>query len=82
MNTDSNRNHLRTATGVKTAALVVLVGLIALAAQPAAMSHHSGVLPATLEAPVTGVSGTSGDTQYFAARYPAPTNIEEQPPTF
>ena len=82
MNTHQNQTQLRTAAGVKTAALVVLVGLIALAAQPTAMSGHSAVLPATLEAPATGVSGVTGDTQYFAARYPAPTNVEEQPPTF
>jgi hypothetical protein len=83
MNTQSNSTGMRPATGLKTAALVVLVGLIALAAQPAALSGHSATLPATtLEAPATGVSGTTGDAQYFAARYPAPTNVEDQPPTF
>ena len=82
MNTHSNLTQPRTAAGLKTAALVVLVGLIALAAQPTAIPGHSATLPATSEAPAPGVSGATGDTQYFAARYPAPTNIEEQPPTF
>jgi hypothetical protein len=68
----------RVAAGIKTAALVVLLGLIAVIAQPTRMPEQVfGQPDASAPAPVT-----VGDTQYFPAQYPAPTAVAEQPPTF
>jgi hypothetical protein len=74
----------RIASGVKAAALVVLLGLIAAVSQPTRMPDEvfgkPGAAAVTASAPAA--PGASGETEYFASRYPAPTNVEEQPPTF
>ena len=78
MNTTSELTESRIAAGIKTAAVVVLLGLIAVVAQPHRMSDEAVVHPvAAAPAP-----GGSGDTSYFPAQYPAPTTVAEQAPTF
>jgi hypothetical protein len=81
-----NSSESRIAVGLKTAALIVLLGLIAVVSEP--MLHSSAVtdnpmllsLPATTStaAPASGGDGAT----YFPSQYPAPTNVEEQAPTF
>ena len=78
--TPDNLNESRIAAGIKAAALVVLLGLIAVVSQPTRMPDEVfGKPAAAAQAPV---SGATGDTQYFPAQYPAPTVVAEQAPTF
>ena len=81
MNTHSDHSaETRIAAGIKTAALVVLLGLIAVVAQPTRMPDEVfSRQPAATEAPATG--GAS-DTSYFPAQFTAPTAVAEQAPTF
>jgi len=71
----------RVAVGIKTAALVVILGLIAVLAQPTHVpdelfTHDAAAAPAP-------VSGSASDTTYyFPAQYPAPTTLAEQSLTF
>ena len=78
MNSTPDHNETRIAAGIKTAAVVVLLGLIAIVAQPHRMPDdvisHSAA--ATAPAP------TATDTAYFPAQFPAPTTTAEQAPTF
>ena len=84
MNRTSNPTESRIAAGIKTAAVVVLLGLIAIVAQPHRMHDETSVTPAAtpVSAPVAQVIGPAGEVDSFGSHYPAPTNVEEQPPTF
>ena len=70
----------RIAAGIKTAAVVVLLGLIAVVAQPHRMPDelfaHS-TAPAAAQA-----SAPAGDADYLPSHYPAPTHHDEDSPTF
>ena len=80
MNTHpDNLAESRIAAGIKTAALVVLLGLIAVVAQPTRMPDEVFARPTAAEAPA---AGGASDTSYFPAQYPAPTTVAEQSPTF
>ena len=68
----------RVAAGIKAAALVAIVGLVAAIAQPSRMSDDLfHAQPTAAQAPVD-----SGDTAYFPARFPAPTATADEAPTF
>ena len=79
MNSTPDLTESRLATGIKTAAVVVLLGLIAVVAQPHRMSDE--VVPHAAAA-VAPAPATVNDAAYFPAQYPAPTTVVEQPPTF
>ena len=79
MNSIPDLTESRLAAGIKTAAVVVLLGLIAVVAQPHRMADE--VIPHAAAA-LAPASATVGDTAYFPAQFPAPTTVEEQPPTF
>ena len=81
MNSHSdNLSESRIAAGIKTAALVVLLGLIAVVAQPTRVPDEVfGHQSTAAEAPT---SGGASDRSYLPAQYPAPTTVAEQAPTF
>jgi len=80
MNTNLSLNsESRVAAGIKAAALVAIVGLVAAIAQPSRMSDEVFHAQATAaQAPASD----SGDTPYFPARFPAPTATADEAPTF
>jgi len=80
MNTHPDmKSEDRLATGIKTAALVALVGLVAVLAQPGRMSDEVfAARPVATQAE----PAAAGDTQYFPAQFPAPTAVAEPAPTF
>ena len=81
-----NSTESRLAAGLKAAALIVLLGLIAVVSEP--MLHSSAaldvsqVLGATDATQSTPPASAGDGATYFPGQYPAPTNVEEQPPTF
>jgi hypothetical protein len=78
MNTyPDNMAESRLAVGIKTAALVALISLVAVVAHPTRMSDDLFVSHAA-----AAEAATSGDTQYFPAQFAAPTTVAEQAPTF
>ncbi|HTI46630.1 MAG TPA: hypothetical protein VMB76_08735 [Casimicrobiaceae bacterium] len=76
----------RLAAGLKAAALIVLLGLIAVVSEP--MLHSSAamddaLLPSFPVRTSTAAPASAGDgPTYFPSQYPAPTNVEEQPQAF
>ena len=76
-NVDESRNSL--ATGIKTAALIVVLGTIAAVLNPLNMSNGQ----ATTSVPSSASADTGPDmSAYFPSRFAAPENIEPQAPTF
>jgi hypothetical protein len=76
-NPNSNLSDSRIAAGIKAAALLAIVGLVAVVAQPTRMPDETFHAQAvTTQAPATD----TGD--YFPSHYPAPTTPSEQAPTF
>jgi hypothetical protein len=73
----------RVATGIKTAALVVLLGLIAVVAHPQRMSDEVIVSHAALSTTEAAprITGAASE-DYYDTHYPHPTRVEDQPPTF
>ena len=80
MNTNLNPNsESRVAAGIKAAALVAIVGLVAAIAQPSRMSDDVFHAQAT---PAQATASAGADTPYFPARFPAPTAAADEAPTF
>lgn len=79
MNSTPDLTESRIAAGIKTAAVVVLLGLIAVVAQPHRMADE--VIPHASAASAPAPA-TVSDTSYLPAQFPAPTTVTEQPPTF
>ena len=80
---NTHTDHLpesRLAAGIKTAALVAIIGIVAAVAQPSRMSDD--VFHALPTATTASAPAGDADTGYFPARYPAPTTVVEQAPTF
>ena len=72
----------RIAAGIKTAAVVVLLGLIAIVAQPHRMPDELFAHPTAQASTATPVSASTGDADYLPSHYPAPTHHAEESPTF
>ena len=72
-----NMADSRLAVGIKTAALVALISLVAVVAHPTRMSDELFVSHAA-----AADTTTPADTQYFPAQFAAPTTVAEQAPTF
>jgi len=81
---NANPNHLsesRIAAGIKAAAVLAIVGFVAVVAQPSRMSEDVFHAQAVTAQPVTAQApATDGD--YFPSHYPAPTTPSEEAPTF
>ena len=76
-NVDESRNSL--ATGIKTAALIVVLGTIAAVLNPLNMSNGQATTPV----PSSTSAATGPDmSAYFPSHFAAPENIEPQAPTF
>jgi hypothetical protein len=68
----------RIGAGIKTATLVVLLGVIAVVTKPGV--HSTPIV--VDDAPVATAAASAGNTDYFPSRFPAPTEAAEQSPTF
>jgi len=81
MNANAKLSESHLATGIKTAAVVAIVGLVAVLAQPTRMPdelfHAQQAVTHASAAPAT-----AGETPYFPAQYPAPTTHADDSPTF
>ena len=80
MKSGSRFPESRIGAGIKTAALVVLLGVIAVVTKPGV---HSAPLAGDHESVATATApAVTGENDYFPSRYPAPTEAAEQSPTF
>lgn len=85
---ESTQGLARFVTSLKVAALVVVLGSVVLAAEQRLATVDlpgqpiaAGTAPASRAAPDGGAQPTA--TDYFPARFPAPSGTDaEQPPTF
>jgi hypothetical protein len=81
-----NTSESRLAAGLKAAALIVLLGLIAVVSEPVLHSTAAmddALLPSLPVRTTTAAPASAGDgAAYFPSQYPAPTNVEEQPQPF
>jgi hypothetical protein len=81
-----NTSESRIAAGLKAAALIVLLGLIAVVSEPVLHSNvvtdNALLLPLPATTSAAAPANTGDGATYFPDQYPAPTKVEEQPPTF
>jgi hypothetical protein len=75
MKTHSNHSESGLAAGLKVATVAVVLGFVALASTPALM-------PASSQEAAMAAPTVIETADYFPSHYPAPTNVEEQAPTF
>jgi hypothetical protein len=61
--------------GLKVVTLAVVLGFVAMASTPA-------LVPATSQEAALAAPTATETADYFPSHYPAPTNVEEQAPTF
>lgn len=77
----ANETRNRWAIGVRTAAVVVALGALAAVWHPAKVASASHDATAASN-DTAAASATAEMSAYFPARFPAPENAVEQPPTF
>jgi len=78
MNTFTQRKQeLRLARGIRMAAIIVVLGAIAVAGEQLSMTHRADA------APNPGATAVSTSVDYFPAQFPAPKGAPEPlPPQF
>ena len=78
---DSGKQPIdRLATGIRMTTVVVVLGTLAVVWHPGMHGTTSGNTVSVTAAPAAAAGNT--DTTYFPSRFPAPQNVEAQPPTF
>jgi len=80
MNSSNDKRPVnRLATGIRMATVIVVLGTLATVWHPGTHAPAATVDDTAASAPTA--SGPT-DSTYFPSRFPAPQNVEAQPPTF